>query len=233
MLAFPLLLILRQRVSLTLRFVSHAHHEVTLIKSVLQRGTTTGLVLSGFGLSAFFFATIASLAFPGDTSALLLVLALGTAMPMLLGLVIVRQVPLPPVSSKLGVEGGLRGREGYQPIPSNEAAVFIGENGSHAPLLDPTSEHEQEVSNYHVPESSTAVELLQDRSSSKGSRTTRSVSRGKPVHDGPNIYGKQLWLTPDFYILFVIMSLREWSFLLFDILLPMSVWISEWNRDHV
>jgi hypothetical protein len=185
---------------------------------VLQRGTTTGLVLSGFGLSAFFFATIASLAFPGDTSALLLVLALGTAIPMLLGLVIVRQVPLPPVSTKLGVEGGLRGREGYQPIPSNEAAMFIGENGSHAPLLDATSEHEREVSNYHIPESSTAVELLQDRSTSRGSRATRSVSRGKPVHDGPNIYGRQLWLTPDFYILFVIMSLRVLRFLIFYII---------------
>ncbi|KAG2028570.1 major facilitator superfamily domain-containing protein, partial [Suillus americanus] len=95
-----------------------------------SRGTTTGLVLSGFGLSAFFFATIASVAFPGDTSALLLVLGLGTAIPMLLGLVIVRQIPV-----------------------------------------------------------------------------RRSRSRATSAHDGPNVYGKQLWLSSDFYLVFVIMSL--------------------------
>lgn len=177
------------------------------------RGTTTGLVLSGFGLSAFFFATIASVAFPGDISALLLVLAIGTAIPMLLGLVIVRQVPLPPASSRLGVEGGLRGREEYQPIPSGDAALFISDNDSHDALLNPISAHGQEVSNYHVPEASTAVELVQDRSVSRGSRATRSVSRGR--HDGPNIYGKQLWLTPDFHLLFTITALLSGTGLMY------------------
>jgi hypothetical protein len=176
---------------------------------VVQRGTTTGLVISGFGLSAFFFATIASIAFPGDTSALLLILALGTAIPMLLGLVIVRQIPLPLTSSELGVEGELPGRGGYH-IPSSETTLFIGANGSRAPLLDPTSEREQEVSDYHVPESLSAVGLLQDRSISRGSRTSRRVSREKPMHD---IYGRQLWLTPDFYLLFTIVSLCEFIYL--------------------
>ena len=182
----------------------------------MQRGTTTGLVISGFGLSAFFFATISSIAFPADTSALLLVLALGTATPMLLGLFIVRQVPLPPASSRLGVEGGLHGREGYRPIPS-EATLFKGENDSRSPLLDHTAEHVHEASNYHVPESSNAVELVSDRSASRASRASRSLSRGKPVHDGPNIFGKQLWLSLDFYLLFTMTSLRECSFLVADI----------------
>jgi hypothetical protein len=171
-----------------------------------SRGTITGLVLSGFGLSAFFFAAVASIAFPGNTSALLLVLALGTAMPMLLGLVIVRQIPLPPPSTTLSIEGGLHGREEYQPIPSGDAALFIRESDSHTSLLDPT-ERVHEASNYHVPESSTAVELVSDQIVSRGSSLRRSTSRAKPVHDGPNIYGKQLWLTPDFYLIFVIMSL--------------------------
>ncbi|KAJ8588017.1 hypothetical protein M405DRAFT_740986, partial [Rhizopogon salebrosus TDB-379] len=152
---------------------------------------------------AFFFATIASIAFPGDTSAFLLILALGTAIPMLLGLVIVRQIPLPTTNSELGVERELHGRGEYH-IPSSETTLFIGENGSRTPLLDPTSEHEQEVSNYHIPESLSAVGLLQDRSTSRGSRTSRRVSREKPTHD---IYGRQLWLTPDFHLLFTIVSL--------------------------
>jgi hypothetical protein len=183
----------------------------------VQRGTITGLVLSGFGLSAFFFATVASIAFPGDTSSLLLVLGLGTAMPMLLGLVIVRQIPLPPPSTTLGIEGGLHGREEYQPIPNGDTALFIRENDSHTSLLDPT-EHVHVASNYHVPEPSTTVELVPDRIVSRGSSARRSTSRAKSVHDGPNIYGKQLWLTPDFYLVFVIMSLRELSFSIFHIL---------------
>ncbi|KAG1852357.1 major facilitator superfamily domain-containing protein [Suillus tomentosus] len=179
-----------------------------------SRGTITGLVLSGFGLSAFFFATVASIAFPGDTSALLLVLGLGAAMPMLLGLVIVRQIPLPPPSTTLGIEGGLRGHEGYHPIPSGDAALFIHENDSNTSLLDPT-ELVHEAPNYHVPESSTAVELVSDRIVSRGSSARRSASRARPVHDGPNVYGKQLWLTPDFYLIFVIMSLLSGTGLMY------------------
>ncbi|KAG2072860.1 MFS general substrate transporter [Suillus decipiens] len=179
-----------------------------------SRGTITGLVLSGFGLSAFFFATVASIAFPGDTSALLFVLGLGTTMPMLLGLVIVRQIPLPPLSTTLSIEGGVHGREEYQPIPSGDAALFIsGNNSSHTSLLDPT-EHIHEASNYHVPEPSTAVELVPDRIVSRRS-SSRSTSRAKPVHDGPNVYGKQLWLTPDFYLIFIIMSLLSGTGLMY------------------
>lgn len=170
-----------------------------------SRGTITGLVLSGFGLSAFFFAAVASIAFPGNTSALLLVLALGTAMPMLLGLVIVRQIPLPPPNTTLGIEGGLHGREEYQPIPSGDAALFIRGSDSNTSLLD--TEHTHGASNYHVPESSTAVELVSDQIVSRGSSVRMSTSRAKPVHDGPNVYGKQLWLTPDFYLIFAIMAL--------------------------
>lgn len=56
-----------------------------IITSTLQRATVTGLVFSGFGLSAFIFSAIAHAAFPGDTSSFLLVLAVGTAFPMLIG----------------------------------------------------------------------------------------------------------------------------------------------------
>ncbi|KAF5374217.1 hypothetical protein D9758_004666 [Tetrapyrgos nigripes] len=60
-----------------------------------MRGSTVGLVVSGFGLSAFVFSFIARHAFPGKTSYLLLTLALGTAVPMLVGFFIVRPIPLP------------------------------------------------------------------------------------------------------------------------------------------
>ncbi|KAF4566261.1 hypothetical protein EYR36_011677 [Pleurotus pulmonarius] len=57
------------------------------------RATTTGIVLSGFGLSAFFFSTIASLFSPGDTSSLLFLLTVGTAFPMIFGFFFVHPIP--------------------------------------------------------------------------------------------------------------------------------------------
>ncbi|KAF9501081.1 MFS general substrate transporter [Pleurotus eryngii] len=59
-----------------------------------MRATVTGLVFSGFGLSAFIFSAIAHAAFPGDTSSFLLVLAIGTACPMLIGYFFIKVIPL-------------------------------------------------------------------------------------------------------------------------------------------
>ncbi|KAF9224559.1 MFS general substrate transporter [Gyrodon lividus] len=169
------------------------------------RATTTGLVLSGFGLSAFWFSTLAHIFFPGDTSAFLLVLALGTAIPMLIGLFIVRPVPLPSPSSGTRHDATT---EGYDPIHSGEAAVFItdpeeeeigaqadAEEPDCAPLLSP----EYENGSYHVPEPSSAVEMNPARSLSRG--------RGEGKDGMPNIHGKQLWLTPNFYLIFTIMGI--------------------------
>ncbi|KIY46796.1 MFS general substrate transporter [Fistulina hepatica ATCC 64428] len=60
-----------------------------------MRASTTGLVMSGFGLSAFLFSVTAHVAFPGDTSAFLLLLATGTSIPMIIGYFFVRSIPLP------------------------------------------------------------------------------------------------------------------------------------------
>ncbi|KAG8874508.1 hypothetical protein FRB97_008452 [Tulasnella sp. 331] len=58
-----------------------------------SRATVTGLVASGFGLSAFLFSTIAHVAFPGNTSDFLLILALGTSITPLLATYFLRRVP--------------------------------------------------------------------------------------------------------------------------------------------
>ena len=65
----------------------------------------TGLVISGFGLSAFFFSSMAHIFFPGDVAGLLLLLALGTSLPMIGGYFVVRPIPLPDTS--------------YQPLPAD------------------------------------------------------------------------------------------------------------------
>ncbi|KIY63648.1 MFS general substrate transporter [Cylindrobasidium torrendii FP15055 ss-10] len=63
------------------------------------RASATGIVMSGFGLSAFVFSTLAHFVFPGDTSTFLIVLALGTSLPMIAGFFLIRPIPLPPTET--------------------------------------------------------------------------------------------------------------------------------------
>ncbi|KAF2870681.1 major facilitator superfamily domain-containing protein [Massariosphaeria phaeospora] len=51
-----------------------------------HRGTATAFPLAAFGLSAFFYTLIAGIAFPGDTSGLLLLLSLGTSLVVLVAI---------------------------------------------------------------------------------------------------------------------------------------------------
>jgi hypothetical protein len=51
-----------------------------------HRGTASAFPLAAFGLSAFFYTLIAGIAFPGDTSALLLFFSFGTSMLVLAAL---------------------------------------------------------------------------------------------------------------------------------------------------
>ncbi|KAG6917474.1 hypothetical protein DXG01_002451 [Tephrocybe rancida] len=60
------------------------------------RATATGLVISGFGLSAFLFSTIFRINFAGNPSAFLRLLSLGTSIPMIAGFFFVKPIPLPP-----------------------------------------------------------------------------------------------------------------------------------------
>ncbi|KAG6375350.1 major facilitator superfamily domain-containing protein [Boletus reticuloceps] len=168
------------------------------------RATTTGLVLSGFGLSAFWFSLLAHTLFPGDTSAFLSILAFGTAIPMIIGLFIVKPVPLHPTSSHTMVEG-------YDSIPTGEGIVFVGEaqvamdseadvdaDADSAPLLP----HEQETSSYQASLPTSAVKL------NPPVHLHRERSVGNKDKDAlPDIHGKRLWLTPDFYLVFMIMAI--------------------------
>ncbi|PWZ02829.1 MFS general substrate transporter [Testicularia cyperi] len=60
-----------------------------------RRGTATALVLSGFGLSAFFYSSLSHLLFPGNTGDYLLLLAFGSMTSMIIGLALVRIIPTP------------------------------------------------------------------------------------------------------------------------------------------
>ncbi|EFX04675.1 major facilitator superfamily transporter [Grosmannia clavigera kw1407] len=58
-----------------------------------HRGTATAFPLAAFGLSAFFFSVLGSIAFTDNTAAFLLLLALGTVCLILLGFCFLRVLP--------------------------------------------------------------------------------------------------------------------------------------------
>lgn len=72
-----------------------------------SRATASGITLAGFGLSAFLFSTLAHVVFPGRTEAFLGLLAVGTAVGMLIGVAGVR-----PIHAAQG--------EGYAPVEEEE-----------------------------------------------------------------------------------------------------------------
>ncbi|GLB43770.1 putative nodulin-like [Lyophyllum shimeji] len=89
------------------------------------RATTTGLVISGFGLSAFLFSTVSRVAFPGDTSSFILLLTLGTSIPMILGYFLVRPIPLPPiVSAKIVAQGAQNVHEASDQLETESSPLL-------------------------------------------------------------------------------------------------------------
>jgi hypothetical protein len=125
--------------------------------------------VSGFGLSAFFFSTFAHGLFPGDTGALLLVLALGSSFPMLLGFFIVRPIQDTPRHDL------------YESIPAAESQLSITEQWDTFSPVEATAEQE-------------AIAHIRGTSRARGeSRNRRSQSLAREdmpflLTDGVNTY---------------------------------------------
>ena len=90
-------------------------------------------MISGFGLSAFAFSTIAHTLFPGNTSDFLLILALGTAGPMVLGWFFIRPCPYPEHVAEVATENDRGGPDDGNP-PPNENTRLIRKNDHPKPL---------------------------------------------------------------------------------------------------
>ncbi|KAI9880115.1 MAG: hypothetical protein M1830_005360 [Pleopsidium flavum] len=73
-----------------------------------HRGTATAFPLSAFGLSAFFFATISSFAFPDNTSDFLLLLAAGTFSMAFISFFFLRVIPHTSSYSAVATDDGRR-----------------------------------------------------------------------------------------------------------------------------
>ncbi|KAJ7149060.1 major facilitator superfamily domain-containing protein [Mycena crocata] len=173
------------------------------------RATTTGLVLSGFGLSAFFFSTLAHILFPGDTSSFLLLLAGGTALTTAIGFFFVRAIPL-------SAADGAAEHTVVTVAAEAEATIFHHDDDSHTRLLD--EEAPSSPSQEYVPDAR-GIELSPPRSLSNSRAPSHSRSRSRAKHDlaieGPNIYGRALWINPDFWLLFAILSMLSGTGLMY------------------
>lgn len=82
-----------------------------------HRGTATALPLSAFGLSAFAYGSISSLAFPNDAQDLLLLLAIGTFTTVFSGMLLLRTLPPSVGYSKLASD---ESRPGFSRRDSNQ-----------------------------------------------------------------------------------------------------------------
>ncbi|KAJ7174561.1 major facilitator superfamily domain-containing protein [Mycena filopes] len=172
------------------------------------RATTTGIVLSGFGLSAFFFSTLAHILFPGDTSSFLLLLSLGTALTTVLGFFLIRAIPL---SAAEGSEHTVA----TAAAADAETTIFHHGDDSQTPLLDGDAGGAPSgLAEEYVPDAR-GIELSPPRSPSRPAHS-RSRSRTKQeAIEGPNIYGRALWINPDFWLLFAILSMLSGTGLMY------------------
>jgi hypothetical protein len=179
--------------------------------------------MSGFGLSAFFFSSISHILFPGNTSDFLLVLGLGTAIPMVFGFFFVRIIPLP----SYGVT--TIAADDYQPLATSSGSDERQHYDSRSKLLqyqsDATDEGEsREPMLHHTPRThdgvlheplADSVELFssdfQNRSNPGSiSHPTRESSSEKIVEGrGVNLYTWTLWKSVDFWIMCFMHALCE------------------------
>lgn len=161
------------------------------------RGSATGIVISGFGLSAFLFSSISHIAFAGNTSSFLRLLAFGTALPMVLGYFLARPVPLPPVEQ--------HDHERVHSVPNGgdeeERLLDIaGDEGD-------GERHDDGLEDYNalgvVPLSAAPVPI--------------QLSRRAALNEGllPNVYGKKLFTSSDFWLLCSILSLLSGTGLMY------------------
>ncbi len=155
------------------------------------RASATGTVLAGFGLSAFAFSTVGHMLFKGDAGGLLLLLAIGTGLPMFVGSFVVR--PVPPT----------REVQGYEPIANVPDIMINGEEAYRTESSDSYS-------------CGTSPELPRSRSPvSRGRTALPSTSPHKDRNTslaslGPTAFTYtplQLLASADCHILFAVLAL--------------------------
>jgi len=152
------------------------------------RASATGLVLAGFGLSAFFFTTLSNTLLRSTTSTFLHILALGTSSLVLLG-VFIRPIPLPDQASSQSLEDGDDvQREALLPALQNQ-------NHNCTALLNDDFTI--------IRHTRTAIDTDGEHSNSVGGVMVSGQKCSTPL----NVHGKALLRNLDFWLLFSIDSM--------------------------
>lgn len=156
-----------------------------------HRGTATAFPLSAFGLSAFFYTTLAAAVFPNDTGGYLLLLAIVATGMVFVGMLFLRMMP--PASP-------------YEALPGDERPGLARKDSNR---LRHTSAHSRENSKSSVRgELGNSDETASLVSSDSG---PGDVEEGKSYahhhHHKPEITGWALLRTPAFWKLFVMLGL--------------------------
>ncbi|KNZ80818.1 hypothetical protein J132_04247 [Termitomyces sp. J132] len=153
-------------------------------KTVPDKMATTGIVISGFGLSAFLFSTVSRIYFPDNTSSFLGLLALGTSLPMIAGFFFVRPISLPTTPGRSSLEEARGSRE----------------------------DRDEEVDDEHSGEQSTLLPLsfpslrTPSPSPSPSSQLRPPSLPRHPTNTLINIHPPKLFKSIDFWLLFSILS---------------------------
>lgn len=180
------------------------------------RASATGLVLAGFGLSAFLFSTISHTLFPSSTADFLLLLACGCGVTMLVGMVLVKPVPhIHLVDSRGRETDGYGSREsgweriagqGYESVPDSE-----DEDDADDPeinIIPPTPADGNPPVQLRETSPRPSARSASPSGSELNLKPSISRSSGKTLLGSPiNLSGWQLVRNLDFWLLTAIVSL--------------------------
>ncbi|KAL7423403.1 GTP-binding protein rbg1 [Cryptotrichosporon argae] len=159
------------------------------------RASATGAVLAGFGLSAFAFSVTAQSIFGGDAAGLLLLLSLGTSLPLLVGSFVVRPVPPPPPRHRRASDRATSAlARSVSPRTSLDVDAVLQLSRSRSPAVHPHAD----ADDIDVDVDDAAAPLIERPGARK-----REASVPPVVSLAP----RELLRTTDFYLLFATLAI--------------------------
>lgn len=169
-----------------------------------HRGTATAFPLSAFGLSAFFYTTLAAWIFPGDTNGYLSLLAFGTTAMTFMGMLFLRIVPMTKDDGQgsYGVvpDEDQASSKRHDSVPESQRLRRASQQGRQRSHSRPTSKGNDR--NDDLSETSSLVE-----SESSGPGDIEEPKNPFHTHNRPEITGWALVRTPKFWQLFIMLAL--------------------------
>lgn len=176
-----------------------------------HRGTATAFPLSGFGLSAFFFAFLSHFAFPDNTADLLLLLTIATFTMVVTGGIFLRVIP--PSPSYIPLERNDSGSSTLlKRTKSEEARYQSREPGTQQESTSPSDIPSQEDSTFNEePEQprlgDTETSSLLSKSSGPGDVLETTKDAGDDDSRKIDIRGFALLSHTKFYMLWIMLGL--------------------------